>query len=477
VTDAATRGPLADVQVYLVGARLGALTRQNGVFVVLNIPAGTYEVRAERVGLATVSRMVEIAEGAALEVNFEMNDQAALEEIVVTGTAGSARRRELEAQRAAGQTSARPEPRPSVTTLPASTGQLRDTPQYTPHTVKPRLQNTEEVQRALIRSYPPALRDAQISGTVVVWMFIDPNGVVDNAMVQTASGYADLDEAGLTVARTMRFTPAYNGEQIVPVWVSIPITFRVGSAARAQAQSAPQSSSNVAREIPTTRVAGRITGRVVDRSTGVPLNNVQVYVRGISLGALSKGEGTFTILSVPPGTYEVIAERIGLTRVSSQVTVPDAGVVEANFQLSSQAIGMAEILSDGSVGAAPAREALNPISDEVRARAAQVPENVGRFTPHSVRPELVNGSEVQAVMVREYPGELREAGIRGTAVVWLFIDANGAVENVKVQASSGYPALDDAAVTTARSMRFTPAYNRDQKVAVWVAIPITFRRS
>jgi TonB family protein len=63
---------------------------------------------------------------------------------------------------------------------------------------------------------------------VVVWIFIDVNGIVDNAMVQTPSGYAELDQAALSVARTMRFTPAYNGDQTVPVWLSLPITFRVG---------------------------------------------------------------------------------------------------------------------------------------------------------------------------------------------------------------------------------------------------------
>jgi protein TonB len=103
----------------------------------------------------------------------------------------------------------------------------RETPSFTPHTVRPELTNGEEVQRALIREYPPMLRDAQIGGTVVVWLFIDTNGVVENSKVQTPSGYPMLDAAALNVANTMKFTPAFNRDQKVPVWVSIPITFRV----------------------------------------------------------------------------------------------------------------------------------------------------------------------------------------------------------------------------------------------------------
>jgi protein TonB len=103
----------------------------------------------------------------------------------------------------------------------------RETPSFTPHTVKPGLTNAEEVQRALVREYPSMLRDAQIGGSVVVWLFIDTEGRVENSKVQTSSGYPMLDAAALDVANTMRFTPAYNRDQKVPVWVSIPITFRV----------------------------------------------------------------------------------------------------------------------------------------------------------------------------------------------------------------------------------------------------------
>jgi protein TonB len=104
----------------------------------------------------------------------------------------------------------------------------RDTPSFTPHTVKPELINGDEVSRALVREYPSMLRDAEIGGTVVVWLFIDVEGRVENSKVQTPSGYAMLDAAALDVANTMRFSPAYNRDQKVPVWVSIPITFRVG---------------------------------------------------------------------------------------------------------------------------------------------------------------------------------------------------------------------------------------------------------
>ena len=96
ITDVTSQAPLSDVQVYLAGASLGSLSRANGAYAILNVPAGTYELKAERIGLATASRQVTLTAGQAIEVNFEMTSTAlGLDEIVVTGTAGASRRREI----------------------------------------------------------------------------------------------------------------------------------------------------------------------------------------------------------------------------------------------------------------------------------------------------------------------------------------------------------------------------------------------
>ena len=96
------------------------------------------------------------------------------------------------------------------------------------------------------------------------------------------------------------------------------------------------------------------------------------------------------------------------------------------------------------------------------------------FTPFTVEPRLKNQDEVQRALQRNYPPLLRDAGIGGKATVWFFIDENGKVVKTQLNASSGYTALDEAAVAVANLMQFTPALNRDKKVQVWVSIPIAF---
>jgi protein TonB len=104
----------------------------------------------------------------------------------------------------------------------------RNTPSFTPMTIRPRLTNQPEVERALVREYPPILRDAGIGGTVEVWLYINTEGAVENAKVNKGSGYSQMDDAALKVGQTMKFTPAFNRDLKVPVWVSIPVTFRIG---------------------------------------------------------------------------------------------------------------------------------------------------------------------------------------------------------------------------------------------------------
>ena len=88
--------PVAEVQVYLEGTEIGVLTRSDGRFTLANVPAGTHTIRAERIGYGTVEREVTIPAGAEVEANFTLESQAlGLDEIVVTGTAGAARRREI----------------------------------------------------------------------------------------------------------------------------------------------------------------------------------------------------------------------------------------------------------------------------------------------------------------------------------------------------------------------------------------------
>jgi len=56
---------------------------------------------------------------------------------------------------------------------------------------------------------------------------------------------------------------------------------------------------------------GKISGIIKDKTTGEPLYGASVLVVGTSLGAVSDIEGHYTILYVPPGTYQIQISFIG----------------------------------------------------------------------------------------------------------------------------------------------------------------------
>jgi protein TonB len=77
----------------------------------------------------------------------------------------------------------------------------------------------------------------------------------------------------------------------------------------------------------------------------------------------------------------------------------------------------------------------------------------------------------------EYPPALFEQGIEGTVVLRLFTNEQGTVVNdsTRVAESSGYPALDSAAVKAVPRLRFAPARANGTPVAAAFLQPVHFR--
>jgi TonB-linked SusC/RagA family outer membrane protein len=86
VVDSATRQPIAGVNVVIEGTRLGTISRDDGTFTIVGVPAGTHTVRARRIGYASVPVVVSVADGSSVAVAFALEKRAAvLDEVVVVG--------------------------------------------------------------------------------------------------------------------------------------------------------------------------------------------------------------------------------------------------------------------------------------------------------------------------------------------------------------------------------------------------------
>ena len=75
------------------------------------------------------------------------------------------------------------------------------------------------------------------------------------------------------------------------------------------------------------------------------------------------------------------------------------------------------------------------------------------------------------------PPALAAQGIEGTVLLRLMVDTSGAIvrDSTRIAESSGYPALDSAAMQAAPSLRYAPAERDGAKVAMAFLQPIYFR--
>lgn len=93
-------------------------------------------------------------------------------------------------------------------------------------------------------------------------------------------------------------------------------------------------------------------------------------------------------------------------------------------------------------------------------------------TANDLAPEVTNPDEVLKAMHARYPPLLRDAGIRGRAIILLSVDENGEVRQVSLDESSGDRALDEIAQEVAWTIRFKPPELDDPPAPARVRIPI-----
>ena len=94
VVVAATKAPVAHAQVG-IGIR-GAVTNDAGTFSIVNVPAGTYTLQVRMIGYAPYSRPITVTDGQTTDLAVELTSQVtSLDQLVITGTPGAARRREI----------------------------------------------------------------------------------------------------------------------------------------------------------------------------------------------------------------------------------------------------------------------------------------------------------------------------------------------------------------------------------------------
>src|SRR5207247_2472161 len=93
---AATGAPIVGAEVSVVGTGLGTRTAQEGRFTLRNVPAGPHDLRILAIGYKLGTLRLTIAADTVTNADVQLTPSVLeLDAVVVTGTAGAARVREL----------------------------------------------------------------------------------------------------------------------------------------------------------------------------------------------------------------------------------------------------------------------------------------------------------------------------------------------------------------------------------------------
>ena len=96
VTEAVSGRGIGNVQVTIVGTRLGTSTGDDGAFTIAAVPTGARSVSARRIGYQPATKLINVNAGDNAAGDIALSESAVnLSEVVVTGTAAPTEKRKL----------------------------------------------------------------------------------------------------------------------------------------------------------------------------------------------------------------------------------------------------------------------------------------------------------------------------------------------------------------------------------------------
>lgn len=85
---------------------------------------------------------------------------------------------------------------------------------------------------------------------------------------------------------------------------------------------------------------GMVRGTVTDATSGAPVADASVIVRGTTFGTLTNVAGRYLLTGLPAGTYTIEVSRIGYASSTQEVTVTDGATATLDFRLEESIVAL-----------------------------------------------------------------------------------------------------------------------------------------
>ena len=87
------------------------------------------------------------------------------------------------------------------------------------------IESPSPLSASVLIDYPLDLWDQGIEGSSILKVRVTDLGDVDSVVVMESSGFASFDSSAVRGARTLRFSPARQGDKRIEVWANVPVHF------------------------------------------------------------------------------------------------------------------------------------------------------------------------------------------------------------------------------------------------------------
>lgn len=321
----------------------------------------------------------------------------------------------------------------------------------------PQLANRAELLAAFRQYYPAELRRQGIGGTAQVRLYVDTNGVADSVRLTSPIGIHELDEAAISIAYQMKFTPALVNGEPRALWIDLPITLlppdRIDSPSVNKIALANEDAI-------IEMVRANMPGVLVEKELAVTMDFwIQLDANGAVVDAMPERTsciGTVDILG------HMVAHELRFKPADGQEgALAGWTMVKLLFNRDSAGTYVVELEGEKELR-------------ELR-RADDYSYLVAERYPEMERPQIVNRAEMQKLLGENYPSELMMAGVGGTVEIMIWIDEKGMQRKRMISKSSGVCKLDMSALEVIKATRFKPALLNGQPRRVVVSFPVNFR--
>ncbi len=168
--------------------------------------------------------------------------------------------------------------------------------------------------------YPAEALAEKKTARVVLIFDIGVDGTVSNATVASVP-QPGFDESALAAVARLRFNPARQGEQPIPV--RIQFAFNFAPPVEAVTTHAP------------TEQPVNFTGRVRERGTRRKLFGIEVAIPALELTTITDAQGRFEFHGIPAGNQEVVIAASGYQRFSATELIEEGKKLEVAYLLRS----------------------------------------------------------------------------------------------------------------------------------------------